>query len=65
LTKESEDRIVALSGIARQVAVSGGLQEGDYLAGLWKHLSIGFFMAIRPGGRPFPNWGSVLILVVK
>jgi hypothetical protein len=66
LTKESADKIVALSGIARHVAMNDGLREHDYLAGLWKHtLPLALIWRSESGGQPLQNgapswaWASI------
>ena len=56
LTHETEDKLVALSGIARRVAMNDQLKDDEYLAGIWRHdLPFGLFWRSTSGGYPLHN----------
>ena len=56
LTHENEDKLVALSGIARRVAMNDHLKDDGYLAGIWRHdLPFGLFWRSISGGFPLHN----------
>lgn len=66
LTHETEDKLVALSGIARRVAMNDHLKDNEYLAGIWRHdLPFGLFWRSTSGGFPLHNgvpswsWASI------
>ena len=66
LTYETEDRLVALSGVARRVAMNDHLKDNEYLAGIWRHnLPFGLFWRSTSGGFPLHNgvpswsWASI------
>lgn len=66
LTHESEDKLVALSGVARRVAMNDHLKGDEYLAGIWRHdLPFGLFWGSISGGFPLDNgvpswsWASI------
>jgi hypothetical protein len=62
LTHESKDRLIALSGVAREVANQNGFTENDYLAGIWRRmLPWGLLWDAEVGTRHFlhnsaPSW---------
>ena len=66
LTHETEDKLVALSGVARRVAMNDHLKDNEYLAGIWRHdLPFGLFWRSTSGGFPLHNgvpswsWASI------
>ena len=66
LTHETEDKLVALSGVARRVAMNDHLKDNEYLAGIWRHdLPSGLFWRSISGGLPLDNgvpswsWASI------
>ena len=66
LTYEAEDRLVALFGVARRVAMNNHLEDDGYLAGIWRHNlpSSLFWKSISAGfhlynGVPSWSWASI------
>ena len=66
LTCETEDKLVALSGVARRVAMNDHLEDDGYLAGIWRHdLPSSLFWRSRSSGFPLHNgvpswsWASI------
>ena len=66
LTHENEDKLVALSGVARRVAMYDHLKDDEYLAGIWRHdLLSSLFWRLTSRGFPLHNgvpswsWASI------
>ena len=66
LTNETEDKLVALSGVAHRVAMNDHLKDDEYLAGIWRHdLPFGLLWRSISGGFPLDNgvpswsWASI------
>ena len=66
LSYEPEDKLVALSGIARRVAMNDHLEGDAYLAGIWRHdLPSSLLWHSSPGASPLHNgvpswsWASI------